>query len=147
MTDEQYKKLNGYLNNIFIELEYVDSFLIKNIYEISRLNSEFNKFIRNYDFKEESRENNLTFNEVYLLGREIIESIKEDYLSEYDKLIKMGILDFSYSNKYVGSHFTKVNNQGIININRHFNYSDVRILVHEFFHYMNMGGGRTPKPL
>lgn len=143
MADEQYKKLNNYLNDIFIYLSYRDSFLIDNIYKICILNSDFNKFIKKYEIKEESRENNLSFNDVYLLGREIIESINKDYLVEYDKLIETGILDFSYNREYLDSHFTKVNNQAIINLNRHFNYSDVIILVHEFFHYMNRRGIKT----
>lgn len=137
MTEEQYKKLNNYLNNAFMYLEKKDFFLLENIYSICKLNSEFNKFIKKYELDDKQVENNLSFNEVYLLGREIIESINKNYLNDYDKLIETGILDFSYSNEYFDSHYANINGQDIINVNRRFNYSDVRILIHEFIHYTN----------
>ena len=137
MTEEKYKKLNNYLNDIFIYLEKKDLFLLENIYPMCELNFKFNTFIEKYELNNVQVENNLSFNEVYSLVREIIESINKNYLNDYDELIDKGILDFSYNNEYLDSHYSRINDKSIININRYFNYSDVRILIHEFIHYTN----------
>lgn len=42
------------------------------------------------------KENNLTIEEVYMLAREIIEDINPLYLTEYDKIMSSGELDFSF---------------------------------------------------
>lgn len=137
MTEEQYRKLNNYLNNIFIYLEKKDSFLLENINGIGILNEKFSKFIKNYSLENKIEENTLTFNDVYLIARKIIEIINKDYLEKFDKLIETGQLDFSYNNEYFDSHYVNENGQDIININRIFNYGDVILLIHEFIHYTN----------
>lgn len=137
MEKVDYEKLSSCLNNIFILLEKEDSFLLRNIYNISRINYSYLDFIKKYNLSNVYKENNLTYNGVYLLAREIIANIDSNYLEEYDKLIKTGMLDFSYNNKYYGSHFYHSSDIDLININRNFNYSDVITLVHEFIHYTN----------
>lgn len=83
----------------------------------------------------------MTFEDVFLLAREIIESIDKGYLESFDNLIPSGELDFSYEDNYKDSQcismFEKNQVRRIININRQFNYDDVWILVHEFIHYTN----------
>lgn len=137
MTKEQYKKLNNYLNDVFLYLEKIDYVLIENIASIGILNEKFNKFIKNYSLENKIEENVLTFDDVYLIAREIIENINKDYLEKFDKLIETGQLDFSYNNEYFDSYYANDNGQDIININRTFNYSDVILLIHEFIHYTN----------
>ncbi len=137
MIEEEYKKLNNYLNDIFMFLEKKDSFFLRNIFEIAMLNTSFLEFINKYNLKDETIKNKLSFEEVYLLAREIIESLNKYYLEDFDKLIQTGQLDFSYDSEYIGSYYEKINGINVININREFNYSDVRILVHEFIHYIN----------
>ena len=135
MTIEEYNKLNSYLNAIFVILNDYDYFLIKNIFKIGKLNQEYLTTISKYAFPSNTKENNLTFEDVYLITREIISTIDTNYLAEYDKLIEIGILDFGYENEYDDSEFVHGNN--LINIRREFNYNDIITLVHEFIHYIN----------
>ena len=112
---EIYEKINKYLNDICTFLEQDNSFLL---------------------------DNKLTFEDVYLLAREIIETIDFNYLKDFDKLIETGELDFSYDKEYIGSYCHTLIKDGklkiqLININRHFNYDDVVTLIHEFIHYTN----------
>lgn len=139
MTDEMYQKLNFYLNGIFKELEVNDTFLIKNLLPLTLLGSDLLALTRNYDLKSPEMHANLSYNEVYLLARQVIETIDKNYLKYYDKLIESGELDFDYEEKYDGSGCTHFFDTGknIINIHRKFNYIDVSTLVHEFMHYTN----------
>lgn len=136
-----YSKLNNYLNDICIYLEEKHSFLLDNIDSIWILNDAFLQNIKSYSLENKTVQNNLTFDDVYLLAREIIETIDKNYLIDFDNLIQSGTLDFSYDNANIDSHYTSmyINNELIpsININREFNYDDVCILIHEFIHYTN----------
>jgi len=139
---ELYKKLNYYLNDICNYLEKENSFLLENINSICKLNDSFLKFIENYNLETKPIQNNLTYEDVYYLAREIIEHIDKKYLEDFDNLIQSGELDFGYDHTYEDSECINMYKNGtavkqIININREFNYSDVRILVHEFIHYTN----------
>lgn len=144
MNEAKYKKLNDYLNGIFKELEVNDWFLIKNIEAISRMSDAYLDLTSKYDFSREMpKENNLTFEDIYLLGREIIESIDPNYLSYYDDVLKSGVLDFDYENKYEDSYYVYYElKSGIreINVKRKFNYLDVVVIIHEFMHYINSLG-------
>lgn len=139
MNEEKYQKLNYYLNGVFKELENNDAFLLRNILNLARLSDDYVHLTDNYNFKIYNKQNNLTFNDVYLLAREIVEGIDKNYLEYYDKLIENGILDFSYNHEYPVSQFLWNDEKEIrlININRNFNYIDVTSLIHEFMHYMN----------
>lgn len=115
---------------------------LENLWNISILNDKFLTCLEKYPLDNKVNQNNLTFKDVYELSREIIANIDKSYLKSFDNLIKNGELDFSYENEYTDSEcisFYKNNKvtTRIININREFNYSDVRILVHEFIHYTN----------
>ena len=141
MTTEEYKELNNYLNDIFLELSKNDSFLINNIEFISKINDTFLFYSDKYKIKNENKENKLTYEEVYLLAREIIESIDKKYLPTYDKLIKSGELNFDYDQELSDSSFLHITREkdsiNLIDIRREFNYIDVITLVHEYFHYTN----------
>lgn len=141
MTEEQYKKLNNYLNDIFIELEKNNSFLLRNIYPIAKLSDMYLNATENIELDDNTIQNNISFLDVMSLSREIIASIDTNYLKDFDKLIETGEIDFSYNNEYYDDFFRLfVNkNKKIINLNRKFNYSDVRVLIHEFIHYTNSG--------
>ncbi len=136
-----YDKLNDSLNDICKYLENKDSFFLRNIYSIARLNDSFLKFIEKYPLDHETIQNHLTYEDVYQLAREIIEQIDKKYLADFDTLIESGELDFSYNHEYDDSECITIckDNQvkHIININREFNYNDVVLLVHEFIHYTN----------
>ena len=141
--DEIYNKLNDYLNEICKYLEVQDSFLIDNLHILAGLNDKMLMFLNNYNFDNKVITNKLTFEDVFNLAREIIEQIDASYLDSFDNLIKTGELDFSYENKYYGSHYQYFYNDNrevvgkLININREFSYDDVLTLVHEFIHYTN----------
>lgn len=60
MTPEEYKKLNDYLNLIFLELNKYDYFLLNNIRPISILNEMFNSFIWDYDLSEQKNDSYLS---------------------------------------------------------------------------------------
>ena len=98
MKEQDYKKLNRYLNEFFLYLEPSDSFFLEIIVNVIVLNNKFFNSIKDYDLENKSNRNHLTFDEVYLITREIIESINPNYLKDYDNLIEKGILNFDYSN-------------------------------------------------
>lgn len=140
MNKEDYKRLNDYLNTCFVHLEKRDDFLLYNLYNIGYLSDLYVTMINKYEFNNNvDSYDYLSYEDVFLLAREIIENINSNYLQYYDSLIKNGILDFSYNNDYNDSHcYTNCNKKiSLININRTFNYDEVCILVHEFMHMMN----------
>ena len=139
--EEIYKKLNHYLNEICKYLERKDSFLLTNILSISKLNDAFLKYIDGISLKSSTKQILLTYDEVFRIAREIVGNIDENYLSTFDNLLPSGELDFSFEHEYPDSVHKVVDENGntrqLININRNFNYEDVRILIHEFMHYTN----------
>lgn len=139
MKKEDYQKLNYYLNGCFKELEKDDSFLLRNIHPLAKLSDNYILLVNNYNLETFTNQNNLTFNDIYLLAREIIKSIDTSYLKYYDQMLENGQLDFSYNLEYFDSQFVFNHKSGtrLININRTFNYIDVVTLIHEFMHYMN----------
>lgn len=141
MKKQDYDKLNEYLNDIFLTLEERDSFLLRNILNIAKINGTFLSFINKYDLSEDLRENKITYQDVFLLAREIIASIDKSYLNDYNKLIDSGQLDFGYDKKNNNCYYFYKNN--LIDIDREFNYEDVVSLVHEFIHYTNGKGKLT----
>lgn len=144
MTEEQYKKLNECLNECFLRLQVVDPVFIENLRMLSYASDvivdSFEERIEN-----NSQQNNLTFEDVYLLAREIVRNINECYLEKFDKLIKSGSLAFYDDNQSENSNYTYIKSvkQDIIDIKRMFNYEDVGILVHEFMHSTNVGKDKT----
>lgn len=154
MTDEMYKRLNNYLNDIFLELNKEDKIFIDNLIPIWRLNYMIHDFTLKNIKKASSKsyQNNLSFNDVYLLARNIINKINPNYLNEYDELINTGKLDFNYESREgissCSAYYTNVMGDRVtynktIDIYRNFNYEDVVILIHEFSHYtQNKIGGK-----
>ncbi len=139
MTDEQYQKLNEYMNNCFQGLEKCDSFYLRNISSIAYLSQSFKNEIGPFLLKNNAIQNHLSFQDIYALAREVIETIHPKYLEQFDTIIESGVLDFSYDHEYTDSHFIFLCQleQCEINLNREFNYNDVVILIHEFFHLLN----------
>ena len=140
MTEEMYKRLNSYLNDIFIELNKKDKIFVDNLVNFSHLNLLIFDYMNKNICKivSKSYQNKLTFDDVYLLGREIIEKISLKYLDEYDKLIMSGKLNFNYDNENGSYCILKTKNgetTKYIDVSRKFNYEDVITLIHEFFHY------------
>lgn len=146
MTEEMYKRLNNYLNNIFLELNEKDKIFVDNLRIITTFNIVINNYF-NCCIEDIQKQNNLTFNDVFLLGREIIEKINPKYLIEYDNLIDSGYLDFKYENINDNScclyKKTNTETKKWIDISRKFNYRDVTVLIHEFFHYTQFGSEYT----
>ena len=138
MTEEMYKRLNDYLNDIFIELDKKDKIFVDNLKSIVILNTIIDKLF-NGCITSECKVNNLSFNDVFLLGREIIEYINPKYLEEYDELISSGKLEFNYDGNCESAVYYKLNSDiKFIDIERHFNYEDVITLIHEFIHYSEL---------
>lgn len=140
MDKNDYKKLNDYLNTSFIFLEKNDDFLLYSLYDIGYLSDLYVDMINKCELNNEVDSSDyLSYEDVFLLAREIIENINPNYLQYYDALIKNGTLDLSYNNDYNDSHYYAdfVKKISLININRTFNYDEVCTLVHEFMHMMN----------
>lgn len=145
MNEIQYKELNNYLNELFIYLQdYYEPFL-DYILPIFVLNDGYVDLLKDYNLRDNSINNNLTFNEIYETARKIVVAINTKYLPLFDNLIKSGELDFSYDCKYYDSHFTHTPKYSAININRSYNYDDVVTLIHEFFHYVSGHGDYVTK--
>lgn len=140
MNNSEYTKLNNYLNELFIYLQEYFKPFIDNLIPIFELNDKFSILLKGYDLEDASIQNDLTYDDVYLLAEEIISTIDKKYLDDFDNLIKSGELDFSYNNDYYDSHFIHTKNYNLININRSYNYDDVVVLIHEFFHYLTGKG-------
>ena len=136
-----YSKLNDYLNDICVYLQEENSILLDNMPTIILWNDTFLKDIQKYHFNIELKENHLTYEDVFLIAREIIATISKSYLKSFDNLISSGELDFSYEQSYTDSNCQIIYNQDqihqSININREFNCNDVITLIHEFIHYTN----------
>lgn len=141
MDKKEYEELNKYLNDISVYLDKKYSIILNNISSICEMNDEYYKHLYDNEFKKNNTQNNLTYNDVYMLAREIIESINPNYLKEFDKLINSGQLDFSYEQEYDDCEYVYIErgnkSYNLININREFNYNDVVNLIHEFIHYTN----------
>lgn len=138
MTEEMYNRLNDYLNDIFIELNKKDKIFVDNLKSIVILNTIIDKLF-NGCITSECKVNNLSFNDVFLLGREIIEYINPKYLEEYDELISSGKLEFNYDGNCESAVYYKSNSDiKFIDIERHFNYVDASTLIHEFIHYSQL---------
>ncbi len=141
MTEKNYQELNDYLSDIWQYLYDKDWVLLNNIEVIARFNAAFRSVIKDYDLKRDYKQNHITFNEVYLLAREIIETINPKYLEDYDNLLSSGELDFDYENELRDSRsmhiFTAGKSFDLIDIKRDFNYEDVVTLIHEYIHYTN----------
>ena len=135
MSNDEYKKLNKYLNELSLYFQKKDIFYIDNIVEINKMsNLLYNKLLP-LDLTDESKKNFLTYEDVYNLAFEIIEHITPHYKEDFQNIIKSGILDFGYNDEYKGSYFRHTKDHNEININRVFNYNDVISLIHEFIHY------------
>ena len=136
---KHYKELNGYLNEVCIYLEKEQPYLIRYIYEIVRFNNVVYPLVRSCDFPEREEEGHIDFLTVYETAREIVASINESYLEDFDKILPSGELEFSYQHEFYDSHVTTDRKNGeyqkTIDINRSFDYTEAVTLVHEFIHY------------
>ena len=92
MTKEEYKQLNEYLNECFLYLKDCDSFFVDNICIISNINNCYYEKCKKYNLERYDINNHLTYEDVYILAREIIEHIDCEYLKDYDNLITSMIL-------------------------------------------------------
>lgn len=140
MNQGQIQKLNSYLNDIILMLNKEDSYLLHNLRKFIYASENYLYFAqKNLNLEDKSVSTYLTFEQVYALGREVIETYCPCYLEEYDNILPSGILDLSYENEYMGSHcYSNAFNQKFeINLNRQFHYEDVVMLIHEFMHYTN----------
>ena len=160
MTEEDYKKLNDYLNDTFIYLSEYDGFLIYNMHTIFILNSMLYEKLKNIDLNHKFRENNLTFEDIFNIARNEIEKINPNYLEKFDELIDSGRLDFFNQEKNItiserndyeklsqienseeetrnNSTCNYTKNDYFINLAREYNYNDVLILIYEFIHSTN----------
>ena len=141
MTQEEYKRLNDYLNDVFLGFQKKNKIFVDNLIPILGLSTIINDYFKNNikSFQIKSKSNHLTFEDVYLLAREIIEKISPRYLGEYDELIKSGALNFNFNSKgyseFSFNRYNEIVNKKLINISREFNYDDVVSLIREFFHY------------
>ena len=132
MKKEDYKRLNDYLNDVFIYLSKYDGFFIQNMHMIFSLNSMFYEKLKGIDLRHNFYENNLTYEDVFNLARNEIEKINPKYLEKFDKLINPGRLEIFKQEENIT---TKENNEE--KTPRIYNYEDVLTLIHEFMHSTN----------
>lgn len=139
MNEEMYQELNSYLNECFIYLNKTNPIFIKYLNIFFHINNNLynnanKKIIKYY----RTEENNLTYEEVLSLSRQIIKEIDENYLEKFDNLLSSGELHFEYDESNTSEfQYDKSKNIKTIDIYRKFNYDDVIVLIHEFVHYTN----------
>lgn len=149
MSDEDYKELNSYLNDLCLDL-FKSKDMENSFDDIFKMCNDFHRSYNKNYLKIKEENNNLTFEDVLKISREIIASMDIKYLPIFDNLLKSGQLDFDYDNKtpdsycsfnlsprYEDNGIINIKNDKIINIKRSFNYDDIRVLIHEFCHYLN----------
>lgn len=139
---KHYKKLNTYLNDICVYLEKYHPYLVQYIKELVILNNNIYSIIKDKDYTaapDNQETDYLTFLEVYEMARNIIGNIDSSYINAYDKILNNGELEFGYNKEFSDSSvtITRTNQEikRIIDIDRSFDYNEVRTLVHEFIHY------------
>lgn len=160
MTEEDYKKLNDYLNDTFIYLSEHDGFFIQNMHNIFSLNLILYENLKGIDLRHNFHKNNLTYEDVFNLTRNEIEKINSNYLENFDKLIDSGRLEFFlheqnmiikestyYENlSEIENNEEEIRNDSVCSYNngdyfidlaRTYNYNDVLTLIHEFIHSTN----------
>lgn len=122
------------LNDLTLELLKKDSFLIDNIDFINNLSNVLFNELKDIDLDNKSITNHLTYKDIFEISFDIIGHINSMYLFPFSTLIDNGIINFEYeTDSKIYYKYLK------INIKREFNYTDVIILIHEFFHYLNRG--------
>ena len=137
---DNYEKLNEYFKDIYTYLQKKNPYLLNNICKITTLSGTVLNLLRDFNFDVNMRENNLSIQDVESMARAIIEKLNKDYLESFDKLVESKELRFSDNERFVGSDvYSHIEDDGkitkMVSIERKYNYSDVRILVHEFIHY------------
>lgn len=139
---KHYKKLNTYLNDICVYLEKYHPYLVQYIKELVILNNNIYSIIKDKDYTvdtDDQETDYLTFLEVYEMARNIIGNIDSSYINAYDQILNNGELEFGYNKEFSDSSviITRTNHgiKRIIDIDRSFDYNEVRTLVHEFIHY------------
>ena len=155
MNNEDYKKLNNYLNEMLSYLEKEAPEVIDNLRLINDYSFRLDKELKKYNLEYEIKEKNLSIVDVIYITRNIIKSINIDYLNKFDEILKSGILNFDFGDldefikddEVKKEDNKKKNNKSMViydvetnvksvEIERNFNYKDVKILVHEFIHYV-----------
>lgn len=137
---DNYEKLNEYLKDICTYLQKKNPYLLNNICKITTLSGTVLNLLRDFNFDVNFRENNLSIQDVESMARGIIEKLNKDYLELFDHLVESKELRFSDNERFVGSDvYSHIEDDGkitkMVSIERKYNYSDVRILIHEFIHY------------
>lgn len=161
MKKEDYKELNDYLNDTFIYLSSHDGFFIQDMKGIFILNSMLYENLKNIDLNHKFYENNLTFEDIFIIARNEIEKINPNYLEKFDELIDSGRLEFFLKEKNItikeSNDYKKLSeienseedirydsvcsyteDDYFIDIAREYNYNDVLMLIHEFIHSTNI---------
>ena len=114
--------------------------MLNNICKITTLSGTVLNLLRDFNFDVNMRENNLSIQDVESMARAIIEKLNKDYLELFDHLVESKELRFCDNEKFVGSDVClHIEDDGkiikMVSIERKHNYSDVRVLIHEFIHY------------
>ena len=160
MAEEDYKRLNDYLNDAFIYLSKYDGFFIQDMREIFILNNMLYEKLKGIDLRHNLHKNNLTYEDVFNLARSEIEKINPNYLEEFDRLIDSGRLEFFLHEQNmiikgnanyeklseIENNEEEIRNDSVcsyteddyfIDLARTYNYNDVLTLIHEFIHSTN----------
>ncbi len=135
MSEEQYQKLNEYMNDLFQVLEENNAFLLRKIRNITYVSEDCMKKLKSVPNQDYFSQNYLDIMEVYALGREIIESLCSCYLEQYNQIMNNGELNFDYDEDAQSYFYFNLHKQQFkINVNRHYDYRTVVELIHEFIH-------------
>lgn len=160
MKNEDYKKLNDYLNDTFVYLSEYDGFFLSDMCAILNLNIMLYEKLKDIDLNHNFHENNLTFEDIFNIARNEIEKINPNYLDKFDKLITSGRLEFFNQDEDIiinekddyqklsqlenseediryDSVCSYIDDDYFVDLVRKYNYEDVLILIHEFIHSTN----------
>ena len=151
MKKEDYNIINDFFNDLSLRLFDSENF-DNNYFLYAKLNDSFIDYMRDFyniedKYRQNAKTNNMTFEDILSISRDIIASVLPNYLDKFDELLEKGLIDFSYDGEYDESYVRHEYKDGqllrrYINICREFNYTDVEVLIHEFMHYITTKNGK-----
>lgn len=140
METIDYDKINEYINNI-INSNTISPFFINKLDYMVKISEKYKNYVSLiYESlnKYKIKTTNLPDTKIILCLKNILSNISYNYLNMFNELLENNLIIFIEDNIknscYIFDESTK--NSKII-INKHNNYSDICILIHEFMHYVN----------
>lgn len=138
MIKEKKEKLNNYFSRVLKYMTLDNKFYLYEILKISILAEKCNELISLYRLEGNKKEKNLSLDEVYSISKNILYEIDNKLETKFDEMLKDNRIVVSYRNKEEKNNSEYKIEDGKIYFNLISSYSDIPVLIHEFFHSLNV---------